>query len=385
MNPKNYTAQFWLLCLSAFFFFGSFNMMLPDLPDFLANLGGAKFIGLHIAIFTLTAMISRPFSGKLADRIGRIPVMVFGSVVCLVCSLIYPALTSVFGFFALRFFHGFSTGFTPTGFTAYIADIVPVERRGEAMGLLSSFGTLGMAGSPAIGGWISLHYSLDAMFYCSSFFGFLSVLIFVGVKETLHTKEKFQSHHIKLSLADLYEPTVLAPCVVMVLTVYSFGAMLTLVPDLSKELGLLNKGILFTGFTLSSVAVRIVGGKMSDRYGRISMLKISTTLIGLSMLMVGLATNLFVLWAGGILFGIAYGLNSPTLFAWVTDLSNDNNRGRAFGSLYIALEFGIGIGALISGLIYANHSENFLIAFGVSGMLSILALLYLIFSKPNHE
>jgi len=385
MNPKNYSTQFWLLCLSAFFFFGSFNMMLPELPGFLANLGGARFIGLHIAVFTLTAMISRPFSGKLADRIGRIPIMIFGSVVCLVCSLIYPVITSIFGFFALRFFHGFSTGFTPTGFTAYIADIVPAERRGEAMGLLSTFGTLGMAGSPAIGGWVVLHYSLDAMFYCSSFLGLLAILIFVGVKETLHTKEKFQSHHVKLSWADLYEPTVLVPCVIMALTVYSFGAMLTLIPDLSRELGLLNKGILFTGFTLASVAVRIAGGKLSDRYGRIAVLKISITLISISMMVIGMSTNLIMLWTGGILFGIAYGLNSPTLFAWVTDLSNDDNRGRAFGTLYIALELGIGVGALASGLIYANHSENFLMAFGVSGALAILALLYLVFSKNNYD
>src|SRR5204863_5279048 len=107
MNPKNYSLQFWLLCLSSFFFFGSFNMVIPELPEFLTRLGGGEYKGLIISLFTLTAMISRPFSGKLADRVGRIPVMIFGSVVCLICSLIYPLLTSVYGFFLLRFFHGF--------------------------------------------------------------------------------------------------------------------------------------------------------------------------------------------------------------------------------------------------------------------------------------
>src|SRR5688572_6248206 len=122
MNLKTYSAQFWLLCLSSFFFFGSFNMILPELPDFLTNLGGSDYKGLILSLFTLTAMVSRPFSGKLADKIGRIPVMIFGSVVCVICSLVYPALTSIYGFFILRLFHGFSTGFTPTGLTAYIAD-----------------------------------------------------------------------------------------------------------------------------------------------------------------------------------------------------------------------------------------------------------------------
>lgn len=382
---KNYSAQFWLLSLSSFFFFGSFNMILPELPEFLTNLGGAEYKGLIISLFTLTAMISRPFSGKLADTIGRIPVMVFGSLVCLICSLIYPALTSMYGFFLLRFFHGFSAGFAPTGFTAYISDIVPENKRGEAMGLLGTFGTLGMAGSPAIGGWVSYHYSLQAMFYCSSFFGLIALLIFVGVTETLHTKEKFQRHHLKITKADVYEPNVLVPCVVMVLTAYSFGAMLTLTPDLSKSLGLLNKGAIISGTALASVAIRIIAGKVSDRYGRSSVLKVSTTLICISMLVLGFANTQTALWAGSILFGLAYGMNSPTLFAWVVDLSASENRGRAFASLYIALEMGIGIGALSSGFLFGNDPANFPITFGVAGVLSIVALFYLIFINRKNE
>lgn len=383
MNLKTYSAQFWLLCLSSFFFFGSFNMILPELPSYLTNLGGADYKGLILSLFTLTAMFSRPFSGKLADKIGRIPVMIIGSVVCVICSLIYPALTSIYGFFALRFFHGFSTGFTPTGLTAYVADIVPTERRGEAMGLLSTFGTLGMAGSPALGGWISYHYSLDAMFYCSSLFGFLAVLVFLVVKETLQKKERFQRSHLKIKKEDLFERKVLVPCIIMVLTAYSFGAMVTLIPDLSVGLGMTNKGAVFTGFSLASVAVRIGAGKISDRYGRKSVLYFSTLLIGTAMVFTGLATEQWMLWSGGILYGMAYGMNSPTLFAWVTDLSDDTNRGRAFGSLYVALEFGIMLGALFSGFIFAWWPGNFILPFTSAAVFAILSFVYLTLNKSK--
>ncbi len=128
-KPKIYTTQFWLICLSSLLFFGSFNMIVPKLPSFLTSLGGGELKGLIISAFTLTAMASRPFSGKLADTIGRIPVVMIGSMVCLVCSLIYPVLTSVAGFITLRLVHGFSTGFTPTGQAAFISDIIPAQRR----------------------------------------------------------------------------------------------------------------------------------------------------------------------------------------------------------------------------------------------------------------
>jgi len=75
-------------------------------------------------------MLSRPFSGKLADKIGRVPVIVVGSVVCFACSLVYPLVSTVAGFLMLRFVHGFSTGFTPTGTAAYLSDVIPAERRG---------------------------------------------------------------------------------------------------------------------------------------------------------------------------------------------------------------------------------------------------------------
>jgi len=59
-------------------------MIIPELPAYLTSLGGGEYKGLIISVFTLTAAISRPFSGKLADTIGRIPVMVIGAGVCFI-------------------------------------------------------------------------------------------------------------------------------------------------------------------------------------------------------------------------------------------------------------------------------------------------------------
>ena len=146
-TQKIYDYHFWLLCVSSLLFFASFNMIIPELPEYLTQLGGAEYKGFIISLFTITAMISRPFSGKLADKIGRVPVMIFGALVCFICSLFYPIISSLAGFFLLRFVHGFSTGFTPTGNTAYLSDIIPSQRRGEAMGILGTAGAVGMAGA----------------------------------------------------------------------------------------------------------------------------------------------------------------------------------------------------------------------------------------------
>ena len=255
LPTKIYTPQFWFVCLSALFFFGSFSMIIPELNDYISSLGGAEYKGLVISLFTLTALISRPISGKLADLIGRVPIMMFGSIVCIICSLLYPLLTSVSGFLMLRLAHGFSTGFTPTGLTAYLADIIPAHKRGEAMGLLGTAGSIGMALGPALGSPIANHFSLDVMFYCSAVFAIISISVLFGIQETLPTKNRFTLSYLKINPSDIFEPRVLLPCIIMVLTAYSYGAVLTVIPDFGDFVGIQNKGFLFTVLTVASLAV----------------------------------------------------------------------------------------------------------------------------------
>jgi MFS family permease len=378
-----YHRQFWLVCCSSLLFFASFNMLVPELPAYLTSLGGADYKGLIISLFTITAMLSRPFSGKLADKVGRVPVIIAGSAVCLVCSFIYPLLTTVSGFLILRLAHGFSTGFTPTGQTAYLSDIVPPERRGEAMGILGTAGALGMGAGPAIGGMLAIHFGISAMFYCSSVFALLSIVILANIRETLVERQKFTPGVLAISRTDLFEPRVLTPCLVMVLCSYAYGAVYTVIPDFGEAVGIRNKGLLFAAFTFASLVVRLIGGKASDRFGRKPVLFVSTSFIAISMLIIAFAETSTQLITGMTLYGFAQGATSPTLLAWAADLSHVNYKGRGIASLYIFMEFGIGIGAFASGLIYANQSSNFLLTFGVCGGLALLAFGYLTLSSRN--
>ena len=374
-----YHLQFGLLCLSSFLFFASFNMIIPELPSYLESLGGGEYKGLIIALFTLTAGISRPFSGKLTDKVGRIPVMIFGAVVCFLCGFLYPLAGSVFLFLLIRFFHGFSTGFKPTGTSAYVADVVPALRRGEAMGVLGLCSSLGMASGPAIGSSLALHYSLDIMFYASSVAAILSIVILVGMKETLYEKESFRFSFLKLGKHEIFEPRVVAPSIVLMLTAFSFGIVLTITPDLSDELGIANRGLFYTFFTVASVAVRFFAGKASDRFGRVQVLKVSTTVMTISMFALAMADSIPFFLTSAVIFGLAAGMNTPTIFAWTIDLSHEKHRGRGMATMYIALEVGIGLGAFLSGWIYGNDPSRFIYAYGLGGVLAAFAFVYLFF------
>ena len=382
LASRPYTLGFWLMCLSSFLFFLSFNLLLPELPDHLTRLGGGEYKGFIIALFTLTAGLSRPFSGKLADTVGRIPVMVFGSLVCFVCGFFYPWALTVSGFLGLRLLHGFSTGFKPTGTAAFIADIVPVARRGEAMGLLGVTGSLGMAAGPAFGSWVAATFSLNAMFYCSSAAALLSLVVQGTLTETLPVaqREKFSFGLLKLNWSEVLEPRVLPAALTTLLCLFPFGAVLTVIPDQSRLLGLTgsHKGWFYLCYTISSLAVRLAAGKSSDKYGRVPVLRWSTAALAVGLALLVWTPSVPVFLLGAVVFGLGTGLNSPTLYAWTIDLSDPLRRGRAVATMYIALEAGIGLGALAAGWIFSNQGAHLPYVHGLSLLCVLAALGYLL-------
>ena len=382
-----YTLQFWLLSLSNFLFSASFSMIIPELPDYLASMGGKEYIGYTIALFTLTAGLSRPFSGKLTDHIGRVPIMAFGSIVCFICGGLYPLIHTVQGFLFLRFLHGMSTGTKPTATAAYVADIIPENRRGEAQGGLGIFTATGMSIGPAIGSYLAATYGLKEMFWISSLFALLSILILMRMKETLAPamKSKFSWKLFKISWSDVFEPNILPVFWIMLLVSFSSGVVVTLLPDISKQIGWHNKGLYFTIYTISSIVVRIFFSKSSDRYGRIPILLISTAVLAFSMATMLIQPNSYTVILSAILFGFAWGFNTPTLAAWTTDLANKNHMGRAMATMYIALEVGIGLGALFAGMIYKGLQERIPIPFAISGVLAIISFILLLNYHKNWQ
>lgn len=377
-TDKLYTdPRFLVLGLSSFLFFVSFNMIVPELPAYLTSLGGEDYKGMIIGLFAISAGLARPFSGKLTDTIGRLPVLFIGCLVCVVLGFLYPLISSVSGFLLLRFLHGFSTGFKPTADVAYVADIVPANKRGEAMGIMGITNNLGMSVGPALGSEVAFAFGINTLFYVSAIVAFLAVLVLFKLPETLKDKQKFQLQHLGIKKRDLFEPSVKLPALIMLLTVFSFGTMLTLVPDYALHLGLQKQGYFFMALTLTSLMVRLFSGKLSDKKGRRYVMMWGVFFLILAMITMALANNLLVLFIAAALLGISTGFNSPTLFAWAIDLSDDRFKGRGMATLYIALEAGIAIGAFASAAIYNNKSANFFWAFSAGAALAAIAFVIL--------
>lgn len=359
-------------------------MVLPDLPVLLNQIGGKEYNWLIIPTFAIIALICRPFSGKIADSAGRVFVMALGALVTTLACGFYIFIPVVFLFFANRAFHGFCAGFTPTGFTAYADDVVPLEKRGEAMGIVGICNNVGNALGWVIGSKCTNLFGLDTMFIISAILGLISFFMFITLEETVQNKQKFSYKMFKINKDELFEKRVIVPGIILLLTVFSSGAILALIADFTNSIGIKNKGMYMGIYIVSSLIVRFMAGRWSDKYGRKSIALIGAFVVSISMLVLAYTHEIYMYTLSSVLFGVGFGLISPSLFAWAVDLSLPGLKGKAVGTLFIFLEIGIIVGSSFTGLLYNNKAENFSIAFLVSAFLAFIPILFLIPLKKRN-
>jgi DHA1 family tetracycline resistance protein-like MFS transporter len=133
------------------------GLIMPVLPKLVLNfLGGdtpnaAKMFGIFGTVFALMQFVFSPVLGVLSDRFGRRPVILLSNL-GLGLDYIVMALAPTIGWlFVGRVISGITAASINTG-TAYVADVVPPEKRAAAFGMIGAAFGVGFVLGPALGG-----------------------------------------------------------------------------------------------------------------------------------------------------------------------------------------------------------------------------------------
>jgi len=370
----------------------SFGMLLPELPGYLSSMGASHLIGWIVALFTVGAFASRFISGRLADLAGRKPVMLFGTAVTALAGFAYIGVArvddvawTVSGFLVVRLLHGMSTGFRPTGTSAFLTDIVPLDRRGEALGYLGVAGNAGMALGPALGSWLAVEYGYDAMFLASSVLGIAAYAMTWLLPETLPHARRVEWSDLNVFKGGVIEKAAWPASFFLLPVAMAFGTFLTVTPDLVEGLGFVYKGSFNTIVVVASVATRLVAGRASDKHGRVELMMAGAVLLAIGMALFSFATTVPMLVAAGVVYGLSVGINMPTIFAWTVDLAPEGKAATALGTMLMALEVGIGLGAYVSGTWYATNPSVLLSLYAGCAGFGLLGFSFLAWWRRVHK
>ena len=120
-----------------------FGIIIPLLPFFAEHYQASPFqVGLLMAVYSLTQFVAAPFWGRLSDRIGRRPVLLFSLAGAILAYLWLGVAEELWALFAARAVGGFMAGNISAAF-AYVADITTRETRAKGMGMIGAAFALG--------------------------------------------------------------------------------------------------------------------------------------------------------------------------------------------------------------------------------------------------
>jgi multidrug resistance protein len=196
-----------LIFLTIFIDMVGFGIMIPVLPLYAT---GSEFaatpaqLGWLVGIYSLLQLVFSPIFGKISDRVGRKPVLVFSILGTAVGFTILGAAHSLWMLFLGRIIDGASGGNIATA-QACIADVTPPEHRAKSMGLIGVAFRLGFIIGPALGGWLSHAFSLSTPYYVAAGLAFLNaLLVWMRLPETHGPEHRVQSHE-RASLMEVFQ------------------------------------------------------------------------------------------------------------------------------------------------------------------------------------
>ncbi len=144
--------------------------------------------------------------------------------------------------------------------------------------------------------------------------------------------------------------------------------------------GMTEVGFIFTVYSITSVAGGLVGGALTDRIGRKTMLLAGLLISGLSSLLMGLINTYATFFTLAIFVGLFSNLGGPAQQAMMADLLPGEQRAQGFGILRVVANLAVVIGPALGGMFI---SYSYMTVFIGDAVLSTLTAIFVFWKLPE--
>jgi MFS family permease len=377
-SDRLFTGRFFTMCAFTFTVFLSAFQLLPTTPFRVLDLGGTEAeAGLFLGFLTFASAGSAPFTGALADRVGRRRMLVVCGLVISLLSIGYALAASYWLPLALAVFHGLFWSGLLSASAAYLTDVVPESRRAEGIGYWGLSTIVAVAVAPGLGLWL---YHRGWAWLCAST-GLLN-LAMAGIAWTLpEGAVKPRKEGEQLLSRRLVEWRILLLSLTLFLYSFGYGAITSFAGLYAASRGIRPTSLYYTTFALAVLVTRPTVARFADRVGHRQVLYPCLLLISAGLAILALWSSRRGLIVSGVVFGVGFGAAYPVYVAHLLRHVHAERRGAAFGAVLAAFDTGIGTGSIVTGVLVQRW--GFGTAFGVAALLSGLSLPYFRFAEPR--
>lgn len=348
----------------------------PLLPIFAASLGATgAFLGLIVAVSTVTGMVLKPFIGLLSDRWGRRAWLIIGAVFFGVMPFLYRFVQTPEQLFAIRLVHGLATAIYGPVTVAFVAEQSRC-RQAERLGWFSMARSAGYILGPAVAGALLLVLDPVQVF---TVIGLLSSLVFVPVLLLPKVPQRHEAKAVPLrqQMVTALKAGGQTPAVwlsgglnsAMFIALYAIKAFLP-VHALEVGMNVALVGLFFSVQEGVHMVLKPWGGRWGDLRGYLSAIALGMAILGITLPLLTLpqtASTLLVL--AGVM-GVAQAVVFPSTVALVATQIPPQHLGAGMGLVGTLNNTGKVIGPLLGGLLIEQF--GFAVSIQVLGFLVVL-------------
>lgn len=354
------------LCIMMIFVMIGFGMISPVLPIYGATFGvSSALVGMLVTSFGLARLFANLPAGRLADRIGRRPLIIVAPLITAIGAIIAGLAPGFWLLVAARFVQGAGSAIFATAAMTSLADISTPDTRGRLMTIFQGSLLLGTSIGPTVGGLTAGLVGLRGVFYIYAALSLVaSVWAYVRVNETLDPGKASNPRRVAIlpggaapervrTWSILLNPGFLAVSFVS-LSIFFMrtGSRSTIIPLLGAErLGMTEStiGLVLTVAAVFNVVALPVAGWGIDRFGRKTVIVPSLMVSALSLLLFAAAPGSGMFFLAAAVMGIGTGIAGPAPAAYVADLARGENYGATLGLFRTISDLGFVIGPVLLG------------------------------------
>lgn len=399
---KRLLSPFATLCIVGFFARLSYAMArTPILPLFALSLGAKPVaIGFVVGVSTITGVFFKLPAGTLSDIYGRHKMLLSSIMFFAFTPFAYNLVNNYWQLLGIRFLHGLATSIYCPVVMALIVDTAGAQK-GERLSWFSSITIIGSFLGTILGGFVLYHMAGESApslghfhiaYSICGLFGLVSLLftfrfltwrkkkIKRGKTSISHTCERF-SKGVREVISDYRVAIISNTSGIQNLSVGALEVFLPIYAVTIAGLNTFHIGILWGAQFVSTIFVKPIMGKISDRYGRKFIIFSGMWICAIPLACIPFTHDFFILFFLTITFGIGKAFVSSSSAAMVAELCQEQHYGAAMGAFGSILNIGHASGPILAGLFLAHFSyqHSFLI------IASILILAAFIFHLSIQE
>lgn len=335
----------------------------------------ASFAGIVIGIFSFAAMIMRPFSGFLSERVNH-RVLLRASIGCMILSgIIYWLCSQPALILFARILNGGSFALAGTIMIVEVYRSIPSENAGTAIG---AFGLTNVIAA-SIGPMMATKM-LDSVGYSGVFITSLALylIMFFSIPRS---EQIYENKKLPLTLHSFFAPKVVVYALMGGVFSFISAILSSYIVTFGKTLGDINLSLFFSINAIAVFIMRLVGGRIYDKKGMFFAGPPTMVVSALALFMLGFSDVIspnnpkLIIFISAFVIAIGQGVAWPALQTISLQSLDKSQSGAASGTYSLGADIGQMLGPIFAGVILGSYSgaTGYFRLFSLTGVILIIA------------